>query len=118
MAGLKHPVVGPDVRDRLLTRTHRSDEVGSVIFSYRTAINFLYCAFGQRIAFHVLDRFPRHLAAIDEEAALCSLEQNAIVSFAGDDHRNVARHVGMDFKLGRRIVLIGDGRMPVLIVHR
>jgi hypothetical protein len=51
------------------------------------------------LSFKVFHRFAGDLAAIDEESAFGPFEQDAVVTFARDDHLDVVGHVDADLEL-------------------
>ena len=45
-------------------------------------------------------------------------EQNAVITFAGDDHFNIVRHIDFDLERSRRVVLILNGWMTIFVFNR
>ena len=118
MADLKHPVMRPNIRDRLLATLHRSGEILGVILADLAAIDRFDGTLGQWLVLEFLDRLAGDLATIDKETALGPFEQNPIVAFARDDHQDIVRHRRVDLKVRRGVVTVRDRRMPILVLHR
>src|SRR6185437_11752827 len=67
MADLEHPVVRPDVRNRLLAGLHPFDEVRRVVLADLPTVDLLEGPFGKRLVLEILDRLAGDLPAVHEE---------------------------------------------------
>src|SRR5262249_18566323 len=101
VTNLEHAVVGPDVGNGLLPRSHAFDEISGVVGADLAAINLLDGVLRQRAVFQVFHRFAGELAAIDIEPAFGALEQNAVVAFAGNDQLDAVGHIDANGELRR-----------------
>jgi len=88
----------PDIGNWLLAGIDGLDEVGSVICTDLAAINLFDGTFRQWIVFEVFHRRPDDLAAVDKESTFGAFEENAVVTFAGDNHFHIVRHIDFDFE--------------------
>ena len=60
-----------------------------------------------------LDRFAGDPAEVDEDAALGSLEEDAVVAAAGNVHLDAAGELALHREVAGRVVAVVDGRIAV-----
>ncbi len=108
--------MSPNVGDRLLARFHAFDEVRRMVLAHLTAIDLFDRPFGQRLLLSFSIGLP--VISLDSRRIdLRPFEENSIITFAGNDHFNILRHVNLDFEVGRCVVLVMHDRVTIFVFH-